>query len=118
MMIDITPSTVGLAITILGTIIGFIVQYTNSKNKIEENEKAIRAIGAKLDAQEKRVYSVETNGSPLSQDLKTKVEKLEDFNRDTEQSIVKLETKIDTIESKLTDLCLDVKQILKQIIVK
>jgi chromosome segregation ATPase len=95
-------------------IIGFVVQYTTCKNKIDANTKTIEETRSELDSQEKRIQKIENNESPSLRDLKNKIEKLEEFNRNSEQNIIKLETKIDVIESKLTELCLDVKEILRK----
>jgi peptidoglycan hydrolase CwlO-like protein len=66
----------------------------------------------------KELNEIENRGSVPLMTLNNRVSKLEDRSNETEQSIVKLEVKIDSIESKLNELSIDIKQILKSIVVK
>jgi chromosome segregation ATPase len=93
--------------------------------KVEKNEKEISTFNTKFNefvvkrtTIEEKINSIESKGSIPVANLEYRVQKLEDFSHNTEQSITKLEAKVDSIEIKLNELSLDVKQILKQMIIK
>jgi chromosome segregation ATPase len=96
MTLIINPSTIGIFITILGTIITFIIQHNKHKFKIDNLSEKIETL------ENKRIAILEN-----------KIEKIENHNIDMKTAIVALETKMNVIENTINEIRTDIKLILK-----
>jgi wobble nucleotide-excising tRNase len=104
MTMALTPSMIGLLITILGTIIGFIVQHNIHKFKIEQNEKAIKSIRAQWD-------TFLSQGSPKDQETEKEIagiikrlDRLEENARNYEKIVERIDERILALDKKLDEL--------------
>jgi hypothetical protein len=88
MILELNPSNIGIIITVLGTIIAFIVQHNKHQFKIDSLEE-------KISFSEK------------------KIEKSENHNIDMATRNSVLETKMNMIEITINEIRNDIKMILK-----
>jgi low affinity Fe/Cu permease len=97
MTLIVNPATIALAMTIVGTIMGFIVQYNICKYKINELEKKQKSNDDRI----AKLFETDNLNTPVINETAKQIEsiilrlvRLEESNQKIETSVVRIDERL------------------------